>query len=226
MDEEHSILLREKEQSFLGSVTAGISHELNNVLAIINEYAGLLEDLSRQDPAGEVRQRTDGSRGPLNSIHAIQKQVKRGESIVKRLNRFAHQVDEPVQTLDLKLLLEDTCDHAKRLVDRKRVRLARQLPEAPIMIRAHPLRVQHLAFACLQWILSGSPEGGAVTLGARHENGEIVIDIHGARERDSREKDEAVRALLDLLSLEVGGHVTIHEGADGLDVLIVMPPLN
>ena len=38
-------LIHKKELEFFGKVTACISHELNNVLSIINEYTGLLEDL-------------------------------------------------------------------------------------------------------------------------------------------------------------------------------------
>jgi len=38
-------LLHKKELEFFGKITACISHELNNVLSIINEYTGLLEDL-------------------------------------------------------------------------------------------------------------------------------------------------------------------------------------
>ena len=39
-------LLHKKELEFFGKITACISHELNNVLSIINEYTGLLEDLT------------------------------------------------------------------------------------------------------------------------------------------------------------------------------------
>ena len=45
-------LLHEMELSFFGTISASVSHELNNVLSIINEYAGLLDDLVTADKKG------------------------------------------------------------------------------------------------------------------------------------------------------------------------------
>lgn len=44
MSEAKDLLLREKGFGFSGAITASLSHEINNVFAIINELSGLLED--------------------------------------------------------------------------------------------------------------------------------------------------------------------------------------
>jgi len=45
---------RQTEIAFFGRITAGVTHELKNVLAIVNESSGLMQDLlalSKEAPA-------------------------------------------------------------------------------------------------------------------------------------------------------------------------------
>jgi len=44
-DSEQERLLKDEGLAFFGAITASISHELNNVIAIIDQSAGLLNDL-------------------------------------------------------------------------------------------------------------------------------------------------------------------------------------
>ena len=44
MDEKIRRQLREQNLAFFGMISAGMSHEMRNVLSIIGEYAGLLDD--------------------------------------------------------------------------------------------------------------------------------------------------------------------------------------
>lgn len=75
-----------------GKISAAVSHDLKNVLAIVNENAGLLDDLAlRAAKGGEI---------PLDRLNVatsrMLKQVKRGDAVLKNLNRFAHTTDAPL----------------------------------------------------------------------------------------------------------------------------------
>jgi len=48
--------LREKGLAFFGSITASFSHEINNIMAIIAELSGLMEDLLRVADLGHPPQ--------------------------------------------------------------------------------------------------------------------------------------------------------------------------
>ena len=84
-------VISETGLQFFGKMSASISHEMKNVMAIINENAGLLEDLTvmaeKGMPIDPERLKTQASR--------IMKQIRRGDDIIKGMNRFAHSVDEP-----------------------------------------------------------------------------------------------------------------------------------
>ena len=70
-------------------VTATISHEIKNALSIINENAGLLEDLVSMTPPedGIAPQRVQ------KAAATIARQVSRANDIMSSMNKFAHSAD-------------------------------------------------------------------------------------------------------------------------------------
>ena len=86
---------------FYGKITASVSHEIKNVLAIINENAGLLEDLTLMTDRGQP---IDPAR--LKTMAAVvQKQIGRADGILNNMNRFAHSIDKTVAEVDLNQII-------------------------------------------------------------------------------------------------------------------------
>lgn len=81
--------------TLMGAVTAPVTHDLMNVLAIINEHAGLLSDLLRFAKGDPVppEQLEKG-------VKAIEAQVTRGRTLLTQLNNFAHATDLNPAPLD------------------------------------------------------------------------------------------------------------------------------
>jgi signal transduction histidine kinase len=83
--------------AFFGRVNASISHELKNVMAIISETAGLLDDLSDMV--------STGSHIPTETLKSctasIMEEIQRGFSVIRQMNRFAHSVDTPSENVNL-----------------------------------------------------------------------------------------------------------------------------
>ena len=83
--------------AFFGKVNASISHELKNVMAIISETAGLLGDLSDMASNG-----TPIKPDMLKSCTgSIVEEIQRGFLTIRQMNRFAHSVDTPVESVNL-----------------------------------------------------------------------------------------------------------------------------
>ena len=75
---------------FFGKMTASISHEIKNVMAIINESAGLLEDYGMMADKGIP---IDPEKLKVVSGR-VSKQIHRAEGIIRNMNSLAHSVDE------------------------------------------------------------------------------------------------------------------------------------
>ena len=88
--------------AFFGRVNASISHELKNVMAIISETAGLLGDLSDMASSG----------APVapdmlkDCTMSIVEEIQRGFSVIRQMNRFSHSIDHPVESVDLRDILD------------------------------------------------------------------------------------------------------------------------
>jgi signal transduction histidine kinase len=95
-----------REAAFMGAVTASITHEVQNVLAIIQQSAGLmgdLLDLSRRETLKSLGFRKGFQYHDKFStlIAAINDQVKRGSDLSDGLNRLAHVPDTAADVTDL-----------------------------------------------------------------------------------------------------------------------------
>lgn len=97
---------------FLSKMTASSTHEIKNTLAIINENAGLLEDLVLlNDKGGQYLADRVAS-----ISKRIQKQVKRSDNIVKNLNQFSHSMDKSSDFIDLNEVIDFIVNFGSRLL--------------------------------------------------------------------------------------------------------------
>lgn len=104
-DKERIITLREvahtNKLASIGRLAAGVAHEINNPLAIINEKAGLLKDII------SYSQKYAGDQKLLPNIDSILNSVERCGAITKRLLGFARHLDVKFQPIDIEAVIRD-----------------------------------------------------------------------------------------------------------------------
>lgn len=85
----------------IGRLAAGVAHEINNPLAIINEKAGLMKDIL--ELSGEYRYKDKF----FELISAISESVNRCRTITHRLLGFARQMELTIQMIDLNSVIKE-----------------------------------------------------------------------------------------------------------------------
>ncbi|MEE4266094.1 MAG: hypothetical protein V2I56_25635 [Desulfobacteraceae bacterium] len=145
---------------FYGRISASISHELKNVLAIVNENAGLLEDLTlmadRGQPIIPARLR--------KMAETVKKQIGRADEILKNMNRFAHSSDEAVAEVDLNQTLELFMALTERFRTMRGFEADLQLSANPLIIVTAPFFLMNLLWLCLDLSISAGGEGKRIDL--------------------------------------------------------------
>ncbi len=118
----------------LGTMSAGISHELNQPLAAIQSYAEnaviLLE-----------RERADEASKNLNQISSLAGRMGR---IIRNLRAFARKEGEPATQVDLVKVVEDTLELAGIRLREKNVVVHWVKPATPVLVNGGGVRLQQV----------------------------------------------------------------------------------
>lgn len=214
-------LLGEAGLQFFGKMSASISHEIKNALAVINESAGLMEDLSLRAEKGIP---VDPERIKKQSGNIV-KQVRRMDGIIQNMNKLAHSIDEPLKTVDLAETVTLVTNLSTRFAAMRGVVLAYQPPPKPMMILTSPFFLENLLWLCLDFAMNAAVTAKTINL---------LIDSaeRGARVRftpldripdtTGREfPEERMKALLAALQAELN----IDEGNHELSLSIRAAPI-
>lgn len=151
--------LHQEDLMFFGAVSASISHELKNVLAIINEMMGLLDDLSRMAEKGRPLE----PRRLQQIAEKMKHQIDRGDGIIRGMNRFAHSVDHPRETIDLNDLVVFVGRLAQRRLATREIALETRVSDTPASTTVNVFAAEHLLWAALDRITQAAA-GNSLTL--------------------------------------------------------------
>jgi len=160
--------------AFFGTITASVSHELNNIISTIDQVSGLLADHLASLADGQL-----ASPQRIRDVHErIARQTLRASATIERLRTFAHSVDEPQQKFELHETLTNLLALSERLASQKRVELTADSPAEPIWVTSRPFRLQRALFHCLQrfWAAASSPASVRISVRRDGENVRIVMN--------------------------------------------------
>ena len=161
------IASEDRGAAFVAQVTAGTTHEIRNILAIVKESAGLIEDL-----IFAFKRRGSLDQDKLTrSLQRIDAQVARGTELLANLNRFAHSLDPVQDAIDVTREIQQLVYLCQFRARRKRHVLQVQPGGQNLTAVVDPFRFQMSLFGAVECCLEQLPEGSTVLISAdRREN--------------------------------------------------------
>jgi C4-dicarboxylate-specific signal transduction histidine kinase len=157
----HADLIGEAGLRFFGRMSASISHEMKNALAIIRENSGLLNDYTEMIDKG-ISIEPERFKKVATRIAA---QTQRVDTIIKNLNQFAHTVDNACKSVDLNQMLVLLVALSHRPAAMQQVTLVPRPSDSPVLITTAPFTLLNTLGLCLTFALQAVPPGEAMTLG-------------------------------------------------------------
>jgi C4-dicarboxylate-specific signal transduction histidine kinase len=196
--------LRRKSLEFSGRITASLSHEINNVMAIINELAGLLDDFvfaaENGRPIDLERQKT--------TVRKITGQIYRGREYIQQLNSFAHMMDSKKQDLDLSRCAEQVSFVCQRFARNRKVGLTTQPSADMSNVQGSLFELLHMMFRLVVLAMDVSVPESGISLTVGMENGEICMTVTGDTVLDKDEGFSKENAALEGIVEKLGGELT------------------
>ena len=161
----HKVEYQNKMAS-LGRLAAGVAHEINNPLAIINEKAGMIKDLSNLSKAYPNKEKC------LNLTDSILKSVERCSRITRRLLGFAKHIDVKIEPIDMEGLIRDVNGFLDHEAKYRNIRVKIMKPEDDLPpIHSDRGQLEQVFLNMLNNSLNALSE-------SERENGEINISIN------------------------------------------------
>jgi signal transduction histidine kinase len=151
----------ENRMASLGRLSAGVAHEINNPLAIINEKAGLIKDLFtfKQDYAKDPKL--------MGLADAIITSVERCAKITRRLLRFARHVDSKPQRLEVADVIQEVLGFLGKEAEYRSITLSIDAaPDIP-HIESDRGRLQEIFLNLINNSFAAMDDGGRLTVTIR-----------------------------------------------------------
>lgn len=161
-DERRELAFREMQHSHklssIGRLAAGVAHEINNPMAIINEKAGLMSDLIRMNPDFPQEEKF------LGLIGAITQAVDRCRTITHRLLGFARRMDVEFEVLDVNDVLTETLGFLQKEALHRNINLRTHQAEGLPRIESDRGQLQQVFLNILNNAFAAVKDGGMVSV--------------------------------------------------------------
>lgn len=162
-----------REAVFLAKMTASTTHEIRNVLAIIQESAGLIEDMVRSyEERGKLQ--TDRF---IRSVDRIGAQVNRGAELMSTLNRFAHSLDNAYDLVDLNNEALHVALLCGRIAKQRGHRLQVRQKEDDVTLTVNRLQLLMALYAGVECCMEQLQEPAAVVMHSGRAGGIPIVDF-------------------------------------------------
>jgi signal transduction histidine kinase len=145
----------------IGRLAAGVAHEINNPLAIINEKAGLITDILGM--VGDLPQKEK----LLKQTDTILKSVIRCSEITHRLLGFARHIDVKTEPVALDAMIQEVLGFLEKEASYRDIQVTMQVPETLPTIHSDKGQLQQLFLNLINNAFDAMKKGGR-----------LDIDIH------------------------------------------------
>ena len=174
-DKMQMTMLQEAEHTdklaSIGRLAAGVGHEINNPLAIINQKTGLAEDLILISPDFEHKKAIEGC------LKVIDQSVDRCKAITHRLLGFARRADVHNEALQVNDVVREVMQFLDNSLMHSRIRLELQLQEDLPVIKSDHLQLQQIFLNIINNAIDAIGKDGQVTIMSHVVAGEVRVVI-------------------------------------------------
>ncbi len=156
----------------IGRLAAGVAHEVNNPLAVINEKTGLLKDLV------SMREEEPNREKYLGIIDSVLRSVERCTKITHRLLGFARRMDVSHEEIDLRGLLEEVVGFLGREAEYRNIQIEVELRGNPPPIVSDRGQLQQVFLNLLNNAVGAVQDGGKIRLvGEKVSDNRVAVTV-------------------------------------------------
>ena len=171
-DQKRIMTLHEVEYSnkmaSIGRLAAGVAHEINNPLAVINEKVGLIKDmLTMKDEFKENKRLVELANSALYS-------VDRCGTITKRLLNFARHLDVKIQQVDIGEVIKDVLGFLSKEAEYRSIKVSVNVAGNIPQFESDRGKLQQIFLNIVNNAFAAVKDGGKIDITAKREGTGLI----------------------------------------------------
>jgi signal transduction histidine kinase len=155
----------------IGSLAAGVAHEINNPLAIINENVGYLQDLF------SLKKEYKGDKRINELLSDVLESVERCGEITKNLLGFAREVEPKITPVHIRNVIEKVLKFLRKEASYRNIELSVDIPEDIPVIYSDFAKLQQIFLNLITNAFQAMDNGGYLEIRASTKDDSKVAII-------------------------------------------------
>jgi len=169
LHQKQAQLVETEKLATMGKFAAGVAHEINNPLAIINEKAGLMKDILDMSEDSNYKEKF------LGIIHSMLDNVNRCRTITHRILGFSRRMDITSSSFSLNETINEVLEFLERDIEYKNIHMGLQLaPDIP-EIRSDKGQIQQVFLNIVKNAIDAVEAGGAIDISTTVKAEQAVV---------------------------------------------------
>lgn len=152
----------------LGRLAAGVAHEINNPLAVINENAGLIKDIF------ETKQEYQKDAQLMELIDAVLESVERSGRITRQLLGFARHFEPKIESLQLTDVIAQVLSFLQKEAVYRNISIDVRIPEEIAAVESDRGSLQQIFLNLINNAIQAMGDGGRLDISAARVEGNKV----------------------------------------------------
>jgi len=153
----------------IGRLSAGVAHEINNPLAIINEKAGLIKDILTYSETPGQNPRV------IELIDSVLSSVERCGTITKRLLGFARHMDSTFETINLPNVIHDVLGFLHKEAEYRNIVITTDFADDIPEFKSDRGKLQQIFLNIINNAFSAMKTAGRLNIVIRHHSDKNTI---------------------------------------------------
>jgi two-component system NtrC family sensor kinase len=153
----------------IGQLAAGVAHEINNPLALINQAAGYIKDLF------VIEKRYQSDEALMESIDCILDAGDKCATITKQLLGFARNVDTKIQKVNIREVISDVLIFHEKEAAYRNISVSVSMPKENLEIKTDPGKLEQILLNLVTNAFHAIEDGRTLKIQASSSDDEAVV---------------------------------------------------
>jgi signal transduction histidine kinase len=163
-----ALMEQSNQLASIGQLAAGVAHEINNPLALINETAGYVKDLF------VIKEQYQEDKELIEYIDYILDAVERCGTITKQLLGFARKFDVNIQKVNLKEVILDVLNFHNKEAEYRNIKVHANIAEDNLEIETDRGKLQQILLNLVNNAFQAVDNGCVLDIQASYNGPDMV----------------------------------------------------